>query len=600
MKMFKFFKLNLHWFILILLIISTSWSLFYYHGLGVGHDLNHEARIFEMFKGLKDGAFPVIWSENLSYGYGMPLFEFYAPLPYFIGAIFYSVGFSLSQSVEAIILMANFLTLIGSYLLAKELFKNKWAAVLVAATIMLAPYRAVDLFVRSAISEVWAIAFLAYVLLGIVLIVKNKKAGIPTLVISFACLVLSHNLTALMSSPFIVIFAIFYLLNNIGFNARALNMFFKLFFTGILSLGLSSFYFMPALIEKNFTKINEFTLSSYYDFHQHFLYIRQFLNPWGSWEYGGSGWGPNDEMSYFLGYGQLFILVLGIFQACWFIIKFKQTKNKQSLIFQISLLFLIGLSLFLTLLKAQKIWELFSFTAYFQFPWRLLSVSLIFIGLLAGNLYSFFNKRYKGIFFLVIFLLLIVINPRYFRSEKYEDHSAYYNNYAMRIRNETSNNLYDYVPINVNFFNKIGFYLYKNPDYTSLTVPPISIFNNGLISKYKANIIIDKSTKKVFSISLSEDESIVLNIAYYPGWTVKDGNKEINVTPNENGLISFNLSSGDHKIFLELKDTPIRFWSKVISSISLLILFIIIFFHSKNSPLSIIPNCGRTRLAKSV
>lgn len=582
MKILEFFKRHFVFFFLLVFIFSTSWSLFYYSGLNAGHDLNHEARIFEMAKGLSDGNFPVIWSENLAYGYGMPLFEFYAPLPYFVGAVFYLIGLNLGQSVKAIILIVNILTAVGAYSLAKILFKDKWLSILITSLIVLAPYRAVNLFVRSAISEAWAIAFLIYVLMGVVMIVKNIKFGYLVLPLSLACLILSHNLTALMAVPFIIMFTIFFILFNSKSKKTFLNSFIKLLIPTTLGLGLSAFYFLPALIEKDFTKINEFILSSYYDFRQHFLYIRQFFKPWGSWEYGGSGWGPDDEMSYFLGFAQLLVLSLSLTQSFWFVIKFKEVKNKRNLFFQICLLLLVILSLSLTLLKTQKIWEIFSFTAYFQFPWRFLSISLIFIGLLAGNLYFFLGKKTKKFFLFITLLLIFIINPRYFQSEKYLDNSIYYQDYVARIRSENSNNLYDYIPVDINFFTKQGFYLYKNPDFTLLNAPSTSVFNDESISQ-KSNLIINKSTKKMFTTSLLEDQLIVLNISYYPGWIVKTEKEKIEVFPNENGLIIFELPTGQNEITLELQDTPIRFFSKIVSLISLcvLIIFSIISFKKK-------------------
>ena len=106
---------------LLVILFACSWSLLI-PGLGSGHDLNHQARIFEMARGLKEGVFPVIWSENLGFGFGMPLFEFYAPLPYFFGAVWYIIGFNLTDSVKLMMLFANILTVLGAYFLGKEIF----------------------------------------------------------------------------------------------------------------------------------------------------------------------------------------------------------------------------------------------------------------------------------------------------------------------------------------------------------------------------------------------------------------------------------------------------------------------------------------------
>ncbi len=58
------------------------------------HDDTQVARVFEMSKSLKDGMFPVRWVSDLGYGYGYPIFNFYAPLAYYVGALFQLVGFN--------------------------------------------------------------------------------------------------------------------------------------------------------------------------------------------------------------------------------------------------------------------------------------------------------------------------------------------------------------------------------------------------------------------------------------------------------------------------------------------------------------------------
>src|SRR3989344_5903619 len=78
-----------------------QWLIFLVAGLIVGlafrpllhntffplHDYTHVARLSEMHRALVDGYLPVRWSKNLGFGYGMPLFNFYAPLFYYVAEI---------------------------------------------------------------------------------------------------------------------------------------------------------------------------------------------------------------------------------------------------------------------------------------------------------------------------------------------------------------------------------------------------------------------------------------------------------------------------------------------------------------------------------
>ncbi|MBI2034661.1 MAG: hypothetical protein HYT11_02915, partial [Candidatus Levybacteria bacterium] len=56
------------------------------------HDDTQVARVYEMWKALRDGMFPVRWVPDLGYGYGYPIFNFYAPLAYYAGAFFIFLG----------------------------------------------------------------------------------------------------------------------------------------------------------------------------------------------------------------------------------------------------------------------------------------------------------------------------------------------------------------------------------------------------------------------------------------------------------------------------------------------------------------------------
>ena len=73
---------------LILIFLASSYYLLQ-SGFFYVHDFPIAARVAEMAGAISSGHFPVRWSANFGYGFGMPLFNFYAPLPYIVGALFY-------------------------------------------------------------------------------------------------------------------------------------------------------------------------------------------------------------------------------------------------------------------------------------------------------------------------------------------------------------------------------------------------------------------------------------------------------------------------------------------------------------------------------
>ena len=122
-------------------------------------------------------------------------------------------------------------------------------------------------------------------------------------------LALSHNLTAMMTAPVAAIYLLIYSCS--WFYAHPFRKQLNLLARRLLLLAsaagacfaLSAFYLLPALAEKHFTLIETYILGDYFNFRLHFLYLRQFFTD--NFGYGGSGWGPHDGLSFFLGIAQL-------------------------------------------------------------------------------------------------------------------------------------------------------------------------------------------------------------------------------------------------------------------------------------------------------
>ena len=84
-----------YWVILIVLVLSLGAIRgFLSPGLFPIHDETQVERVYQMSEALKDGQFPVRWVEDLGYGYGYPIFNFYAPLAYYFGGFLTLIGFN--------------------------------------------------------------------------------------------------------------------------------------------------------------------------------------------------------------------------------------------------------------------------------------------------------------------------------------------------------------------------------------------------------------------------------------------------------------------------------------------------------------------------
>jgi len=376
-QLFSFLKSYFVVIFLFFIFLASSYSVLH-ESFFRGHDFTHASRIAEMSRALDEGQFPVRWSGNFGYGFGMPLFNFYAPLPYFIGAIFCKLGCSVVTSIKILYLLVNAITLLGAYFLGRKLL-GRWGGLLLAAAYTLAPYRSVNLFVREALSETFAMAFLPLVLFAIIAFTKEqRKKYLFILFISLFAILLSHNLTALIFIPLAAVFTFIYLLHQ-----KKMKLLWPLAAQFLLAGAASAFYVVPALLEKDLTVINTI-FSGYFHYSNHFLYIRQFFQD--RWQYEGSVWGPDDGISFFLGKGQLLgLLCLGLFCAFHLYKNFKKFR-KSHLFFLILLFgFFTLFALFMSLMKSQFIWDNLAILQFIQFPWRFLSVAVFFIAILLAN-----------------------------------------------------------------------------------------------------------------------------------------------------------------------------------------------------------------------
>jgi hypothetical protein len=550
-------------FLFLLTVLATNWSLLH-AGFFRVHDYTHAARIAEMLRALQDGQFPVRWTSNFGYGYGMPLFEFYAPLPFYVGALIYWLGVDIVATIKLLYLFSAVGAFAGMYLLGKRL-TGRAGGILAAIALTTAPYRAVNLFVRGSLSEAWGIMALPWVLLGIVRVIRKEPYGWQTLVAGLVTLFLSHNITTLLFVPFSALFAVGYWL-YVNFDSKHLKQLFSLqkirplFFLApiyLLAIGLAAFYLFPALAEKDFTKINSI-LGGYFHYSHHFLYIRQFLIP--NWGYGGSNWGPDDGLSFFLGYGQLFGMLITSLAMVISVVRLKKVSKQVS--FGAFLGVLIALALFMSLLKSKPIWDMLPFMLAVQFPWRWLSVGITFLSLFVGWGTQLIPSRFnRYLYMIVLSSAMLVLNTTYFRPETYlqNAHDLYYTE-ADLIQKEMSGILPDYIPIQMN----------------DVLIPPTELFLLPEGVEKQVEVLVNRGHQKLFKTTFTSPVFFNPMIADFPGWQVLIDEQPAEKTVGVLGTLKFKVPPGEHLVSVYWGATPVRQVSDFVSAMSLVVLLFIL------------------------
>ncbi|MBI5356981.1 hypothetical protein HZB78_05250 [Candidatus Collierbacteria bacterium] len=356
------------------------------------HDDAQAARVQQMYVALRGGQFPVRWVPDLGYGYGYPIFNFYNPLPYYFGAGFMFIGFNVLTATKLMYVFPVFLSGITMFIFSRLVLSNA-ASALAGILYVYAPYHAVQIYVRGSVAEYWAYAILPLVFYAL----WKRKIIIGSL--SLAALILSHNLTAFMSIPFVVL--LFFISfrhceerSDAAISKSKTELPYSLLIfvvTIALGIGLSVFFWLPATIEIGKTQVSQMVFEKFDPPSKHVAYPLQLWS--GVWGYGGSSPGIDDGLSFQVGkihlIGSLtaFLIYLGYI--------LKKITNHSSL-FSLSNLFnhfnhliffsIVGLvfSIFMLLPPSRPIWDAFPVLSYIQFPWRFLTFASLFSSLLTA------------------------------------------------------------------------------------------------------------------------------------------------------------------------------------------------------------------------
>jgi len=120
--MSKLIKHKYFWPILTFLFTIPAFFFLLKPGYYNMHDDMQMIRQLEMEKCFQDGQIPCRWTPDLGYGYGYPLFNFYPPMPYLVGQVYRTFGFSFVNSVKATAVTQIILAAAFMYLLSASIF----------------------------------------------------------------------------------------------------------------------------------------------------------------------------------------------------------------------------------------------------------------------------------------------------------------------------------------------------------------------------------------------------------------------------------------------------------------------------------------------
>lgn len=550
-----------HKLIIMILTLSTFivWPIFM-PGYFSHHDDLQVMRIFEMRKCIEDLQIPCRWVPDMGYENGFPLFNFYGPFPYYIGALAsYFMGYL--NAAKLLFLIPLIMGSVAMFFLAREI-AGEIAGFTSGILYMFAPYRALDIYVRGDIAESFALFLvILFFYFGLKFVRNKSKKYFILAIFSVAAFFTTHNIMVMLFSPVFMLFFLYAFFLEDKKNT-------KLLFLGVLlGLGLATFFLVPAFFEKELVQIDSLTRFDL-DFRANFVTVYQlFLDRF--WGYGASVLGSQDTISFQIGWPQWWIvcisLVLFILNKAG-IFKGEEKISFRNTFFFVGLIGIFVFSIFMTHNKSAFVWEAIGILRFVQFPWRFLGLTIFSIGLINAFAFKFINLKLQMFLALVVIILTIFLNAYFFQPQ------VFYTNMTDQKKlsgqewdKQTRAALLDYLPKTA-----------LEPGYPAKPLPEV------IKGKAYINNFLKKSNKWSFNASVKTDALIELPVFYFPEWVVYSENKKIDYNHNNtHGRIQFNLLKGEYKLVGKFTDTPVRLISNIISLISIL-LFLFLIFSKKN------------------
>ncbi len=533
------------------------------------HDDQHIVRLFLLDQGIKQGYAYPRWVDYLGFGFGYPLFNFYPPLIYYAADFFHWLGFSLIWSIKLLIIFGFYIGTIGIFILARK-FIGRLGGYISSTLYTFFFYHAVLVYVRGALAEFIALSILPFVFLTFnSLFNKSNWTNSIFFGLSLALLILTQPLIAIPAVFFLFFFFLFYLWKSKEKSKFVLFTILSIF----IGLSLSSFFWLPSMVERKFTLVDKILTSELASYKLHFIYPQQFL--YSQWAYGGSGQGLADGMTFQLGKIHLSLVVLSLVMS--FLYFFKKKKFDSVLNFYLLFLSLFLFSLFMTTEYSSVIWDRVKYLWYLQFPWRFLTFTALFISILGGYFIFYLDKIaqqrfreknmiYRYILFFIgaaIIVSTILIYQKYFRPERFISTTDKERTSFEEIAWRTSRTSYEFVPKGVKTKKSDLNTTILAIEKKDLAKKPYEIISG----EGEVRILENRFQNKTFFVEAKNPMIFRLNTYNFSGWSAYLNNNAVSINDkNDFRRVTIIIPSGKYKVNFIFEGTFIR---KIASYLSL-------------------------------
>ena len=531
------------------------------------HDVRfHLYRLVQLDSLVRRGVLFSRWAPELAYGYGFPIFNYYAPAVYYAAEPFHLVGLSYTATLRLTFALALVGMAGAMYAWVRDLFDAS-AAFVAAAAYVTAPYMMILVAFRGALAELAALALAPAILWATHRFATRGRSIYGVLGATlYALLILTHNITAMLFTPLLLGYGISLGLATVSSTAdRVWRKVGSVAFVFVLVLGVglgrSAFFWIPALVERDLVHIHQLYLPSSLRFENHFTTLSDMFglprpaDPRLVYQ-------PRPMSRFHLGGVALAALALaGLWRD--------RRRSFQKIVGGFAFLGALA-SIFMSLPVSQPLWRRIPLLPFVQFPSRFIGLGSFFVALLAGAaLYVWRDLlsrwRWLIVVLLVVMLTLYVIPWQYARrypplGELTLVDSAQFERQTGSLGTTTMG---EFLPNTVHALpedDSPALY-HDNQRLDTASLPAGATLQQAVYGPLRYDVLLESP----------EAFTAVFHTFDFPGWRAEIDGEPAPILPTDpHGLISVAVPAGQHRLVVEFGTTPVRAWATGLSLVSLL------------------------------
>ncbi len=502
---------------------------------------------------------------DLNFGYGGPLIQYYPPLGTYLTMGLHWLGLGWVEATKAAFTAALLLAGVGMYIYAGWLFRDRRGALVGGLGYLLAPYLLFCAYERGALAELLALSLLPWLFWAMHHVLREEgRAWIWPSAALFAGVMLAHNITALFVAPLLAL----YLLGMAWIERRANRLVPAA--AGALGLGLSAFYWLPALGERSYAQIERWMLRGDAIAADNLVGLPGLVQRTLAFDY-WSSWIP------------ALPVVTAILAGVGLVGALVGDRGHRARVLLLAAL--TAIPLFLMWSASRPLYEAVSLLSYIQYPWRLLGLASFFAVTLAASIFEWRGLQgaagwvaAAALGALIFYGAVHGIQPP--TDKWFQDFTSE----QISVRDHYARGKTGYWWLNNDYQSAwmtrdIAEMAWPDTPGADLGLPPIA---------GSPAVTVTAEGPALLRFQTASDAAFTLRAPriFFPGWRMRVDGKLVAPAPGGPwGLVSAEIPAGNHEVTARFGETPLRAAADVISVISVLIWLVGLAYERRMKPL---------------